>query len=106
VSAIETVSAPTDQRPGLRPVRLARLVDEAVARCALDLNGAVVVTEAATGSYAVTPVLAARAGASKVYALTRSTRNESRSSRNGRGTSSNPPISSPTAGMSVRSTRS
>jgi hypothetical protein len=64
----------TDARPGLHPLRLARLVDEAVVRCALDLTGAVVLTEAATASYAVTPVIAARAGASRVYAVTRSTR--------------------------------
>ena len=67
-------SAVTDVRPGLHPLRLARLVDEAVVRCALDLTGAVVLTEAATASYAVTPVIAARAGASRVYAVTRSTR--------------------------------
>lgn len=67
-------SAVTDVRPGLHPLRLARLVDEAVSRCALDLNGAVVLTEAATASYAVTAVIAARAGASRVYAMTRSTR--------------------------------
>ena len=67
-------SAVTDVRPGLHPLRLARLVDEAVVRCAIDLTGAVVLTEAATASYAVTPVIAARAGASRVYAVTRSTR--------------------------------
>ena len=67
-------SAVADTRPGLHPLRLARLVDEAVVRCALDLTGAVVLTEAATASYAVTPVIAARAGASRVYAVTRSTR--------------------------------
>lgn len=67
-------SAALDDRPGLHPRRLARLVDEAVARCALDLRDAVVLTEAATGSYAVTPVIAARAGAARVYSVTRSTR--------------------------------
>ena len=67
-------SVVTDARPGLHPLRLARLVDEAVVRCELDLTGAVVLTEAATASYAVTPVIAARAGASRVYAVTRSTR--------------------------------
>jgi len=63
-----------DQRPGLNATRLARLMDEAVSRCQLDLQDAVVFTEAATGAYAVTPVLAALAGAERVYALTRSTR--------------------------------
>jgi hypothetical protein len=46
----------------------------AVARCRLDLNGAVVVTEAASKAYVVTPVLAALAGAKEVYALSRTTR--------------------------------
>jgi hypothetical protein len=46
---------------------------EAVERCALDLSGRVVLTEAASGAYAVTPVLAAMAGARRVYAVTRST---------------------------------
>lgn len=41
---------------------------------ALDLSGATVVTEAATGAYVVTPVIAALAGASSVTAVTRSTR--------------------------------
>jgi hypothetical protein len=45
---------------------------EAVRRCGLDLSGAVVLTEAASGAYAVTPVLAALAGA-RVFALTRAT---------------------------------
>jgi hypothetical protein len=40
----------------------------------IDLAGAVVVTEAATGAYAVTPVLAALAGAEKVFAFTRPSR--------------------------------
>lgn len=45
---------------------------EAVSRCALDLSQMTVLTEAASGSYVVTPLIAALAGA-KVYALTRST---------------------------------
>jgi hypothetical protein len=66
-----------DDRPGLHPARLARLVDDAIARCALDLRDAVVLTEAATGSYVVTPVIAARAGAARVYAITHATRHGS-----------------------------
>ncbi|MCX6225983.1 MAG: hypothetical protein NTV01_14725 [Bacteroidia bacterium] len=42
-------------------------------RCQLDLSGSVVITEAATGSYVVTPVIAAMAGAKHVYAFTKST---------------------------------
>ena len=45
----------------------------AIERCQLDLAGQVVLTEAATGAYAVTPVLAALAGA-QVYALAAATR--------------------------------
>jgi hypothetical protein len=67
------MNALADGRPGLAGPRLARLVDDAVQRCALDLRGVSVLTEAATGPYAVTPVLAAAAGAS-VVALTASTR--------------------------------
>jgi hypothetical protein len=62
-----------DRRPGLNAGRLVRLMRKAVARCQLDLGGAVVFTEAATGAYAVTPILAALAGARRVYALTRTT---------------------------------
>ncbi len=41
---------------------------------ALDLTGATVLTEAATGAYVVTPIIAAAAGAERVIAVTRSTR--------------------------------
>jgi hypothetical protein len=47
---------------------------DAVSRCQLNLDGAIVLTEAATGAYAVTPVLAAMGGAGHVYAVTRATR--------------------------------
>jgi hypothetical protein len=46
----------------------------AVAELDLDLSGLTVYTEAATGAYAVTAVLAALAGAQKVYALARDNR--------------------------------
>jgi len=62
-----------DSRPGLAAPRLARLVREAVDRCRLDLSGTVVLTEAATGPYVVTPVIAALAGA-QVIAVTAPTR--------------------------------
>lgn len=68
------VSAEAVRPPGLRVRRLERLVREAVARTALDLSGLRVVTEAATGAYAVTPVLAALAGAADVLAITRASR--------------------------------
>jgi len=55
-------------RPGLDPRRLIRLMSAAIDRCGLDLSGLTVLTEAASGAYVVTPVLAAMAGAD-VYAL-------------------------------------
>jgi hypothetical protein len=62
-----------DERPGLSTGRLSRLVSDAVERCALDLSGARVLTEAATGAYVVTPVIAAVSGA-HVVALTEDSR--------------------------------
>jgi hypothetical protein len=58
-------------RPGYNPARLLRLIRESIDRCELDLRSSVVLTEAAVGAYAVTPVLAALAGARHVFALTR-----------------------------------
>lgn len=63
----------TDERPGLSVPRLSRLVGEAVERCSLDLSDVRVLTEAATGAYVVTPVLAALAGA-RVVACTADSR--------------------------------
>lgn len=60
--------------PGLNLYRLVELMQDACARCRLDLSGATVLTEAASGSYMVTPVLAAMAGAHKVLAVGRSGR--------------------------------
>jgi hypothetical protein len=57
-----------DTRPGLDPRRLIRLMSTAIDRCQLDLSRLTVLTEAATGAYVVTPVIAAMAGAD-VYAL-------------------------------------
>ena len=54
--------------------RTVRLMRAAVAEFELDLGGLTVYTEAATGGYAVTAVLAALAGAQKVYALARDNR--------------------------------
>lgn len=62
-----------DPRPGFAPERLARLALRAVAELKLDLSGRTVLTEAATGAYAVTPVLASLAGA-RVIARTKDTR--------------------------------
>jgi hypothetical protein len=63
----------TDGHPGLNPIRLVRLMEEALERCSLDLGDLTVLTEAATGPYAVTAVMAAMAGAN-VSALAAPTR--------------------------------
>src|SRR4051794_16571869 len=55
---------------------MARLVQESIKRCELDLRGCRVLTEAATGPYVVTPVLAAAAGA-QVVAVTGASRHGS-----------------------------
>jgi hypothetical protein len=64
----------SDFRPGLNPRRLLNLMEAAVKRCQLDLSNVVVLTEAASGPYMVTPILAAMAGARHVFALTQTTR--------------------------------
>lgn len=64
-------------RPGFSPLRLRTLMQRAVAATRLDLSGLTVLTEAATGAYAVTAVLAAMADARCVYAFTRPTRHGS-----------------------------
>jgi hypothetical protein len=58
--------------PGLAAGRLIRLMTEAIGRCRLDLAGHTVLTEAASGAYVITPVLAALAGA-HVYAVAATT---------------------------------
>src|SRR5215468_12703651 len=63
----------SDQRPGLNPRRLVSLMQAAIDRLGLQLGEYTVLTEAATGAYAVTPVLAALAGA-RVFALANATR--------------------------------
>jgi hypothetical protein len=69
----ESSAQPRKGRPGLDPRRLVALIRAAVERCQLDLTGQVVLTEAASGAYIVTPLLAACACAERVYAMTRST---------------------------------
>jgi hypothetical protein len=54
--------------------RAVRLIDEFVERFALDLSGLAVFTEAASGAYLWAPLLCARAGAGRVYAVTRDSR--------------------------------
>lgn len=54
--------------------RLAGLIHECVAETRLDLSGQVVLTEAASGAYVVTPVIAAVAGATRVIAFARNSK--------------------------------
>ncbi len=61
-------------RPGYNPTRLARLVHDAVAALSLDLSGLTILTEAATGPFAVTAALAACAGAREVFCVARDSR--------------------------------
>lgn len=70
----DSSSIHADARPGLRPDRLVSLMRDAISRCQLDLAGRTILTEAATGAYAVTPVIAAMAGAKKVFAIAKDTR--------------------------------
>ena len=60
--------------PGLDPHRMVRLMKDAVAACDLDLSGYTVMTEAASGAYVATPIVAAMAGAREVIAVTRTTK--------------------------------
>ena len=54
--------------------RVAQSIASRIAALQLDLRGLHVLTEAATGAYAVTPVVAAAAAGASVTALTKSTR--------------------------------
>lgn len=60
--------------PGFRPEWLVRRMAACLLRCQLDLRGRAVYTEAASGAYVVTPILAAMAGAEVVTAETRDSR--------------------------------
>lgn len=53
------------------PRRLVSLIERTIATLHLDLRGFTVLTEAASGPYVVTPVIAALAKADRVFALTR-----------------------------------
>lgn len=58
---------------GLSLTRLCRLMRSAIDEAGLDLTDITVLTEAASGAYMVTPVIAAMANARHVHAVTRST---------------------------------
>ena len=61
-------------QPGYALPRLRALMERAVGATQLDLSGLTVLTEAATGAYATTAVVAAMSGAARVYALAKSSR--------------------------------
>jgi hypothetical protein len=72
-SAHGGADTPIQSGPRMDAKRLLRLAEESISRMQIDLDDTVVVTEAATGAYAITPVIAAMAGARQVYGFTRST---------------------------------
>lgn len=55
-------------------MRMTRLIREAISALALDLKGLCLLTEAASGAYAATPLIAALAGAERVFCFTRDSR--------------------------------
>lgn len=58
----------------MNEARCLRLIRNVIGRFDLDLSGLVVLTEAATGYYVLTPLIAALAGADQVYAVTQDSR--------------------------------
>lgn len=58
----------------MNEARCRQLIDRTIGTLKLNLSGLVVLTEAATGYYMLTPLIAALAGADRVYALTRDSR--------------------------------
>ncbi|MCX7669243.1 MAG: hypothetical protein N2439_04145, partial [Anaerolineae bacterium] len=56
------------------PARVVGLIRRTITFFELDLSGLVVLTEAASGPYVVTPIIAALAGAARVIALTATSR--------------------------------
>jgi len=55
----------------INPSRIEKLIQKAIHNQKLDLSGLIVLTEAASGNYVVTPLIAALAGADKVFAYTK-----------------------------------
>jgi hypothetical protein len=61
-------------RPGLSTARLIDLIEREISASELDLSNLTILTEAATGVYCVTPVIAAMAGAKRVHAVAKASR--------------------------------
>lgn len=68
------MAAGDDVQPGYALPRLKLLMDRAIAATNLNLSGLNILTEAATGAYAITPIIAAMANAARVYAFAKPTR--------------------------------
>ncbi|WP_378130966.1 hypothetical protein [Chelatococcus sp. GCM10030263] len=66
-----------EDRSGFPPAGLVASMRQRIAATGLDLSGLTVLTEAATGAYSVTPVIAALAGAAQVHAVARPSRHGS-----------------------------
>ncbi len=73
-SAVPDHVGPSERAGSVTDARMVKLIPQAVAAFGLDLSGLTVLTEAASGAYVVTPVIAALAGARRVIALTRESR--------------------------------
>ena len=58
----------------MNELRCNRIIQQSLKKFDLDLSGLMVLTEAATGYYVLTPIVAALAGAEEVFALTRDSR--------------------------------
>jgi hypothetical protein len=54
----------------MNELRIRRLIDKSISTFRLDLKDTIILTEAATGYYILTPIIAAIAGAEKVLAIT------------------------------------
>ena len=70
LSDLKNHSEPSKKRRK-RTVRMKRLIQEFIERLNLDLSGLVVLTEAASGNYVCTPLIAAMANAKNVIALSK-----------------------------------
>lgn len=71
---MNTIASSLRQAGIANPARLVGLIRRTIAFLELDLSGLVVLTEAASGPYVVTPIIAALAGAERVIALTATSR--------------------------------
>ena len=58
--------------PGITNLpRFVKLMNESIRKLELDLNGLMILTEAASSNYICTPIIAALSGSEKVFAYTR-----------------------------------